>query len=190
MVNNVPIQMSYYQKIYSGLLISAFLGGAMFSFGASIVSASMEDWRSTEYYVRVLLGFWILLYFIVPWILIQNKKNHYGLYIFLVDTIDLIVIVVSIVFLGFVSSKVEPNLAVVYPSIAAIPLLSWWGNSICPRTSRGPRWHVSIVVFAVGVGIPLLGLQNSLTVNFISIAILYITLAFYYSRIKKELKNA
>lgn len=182
-------KMNNYQRIYAGLLLAGFLVGAMYSLVTSLFTATFDDWSDPGYWVRVILGAWILVYFVVPWLLMQNTKANYKLGAFLIDCLDLVLIVVSIVFLGFVSSKIAPNLAVVYPCIAAIPVLSWWGNRVCPRTNRGPRWHVSILVFIIGLGIPILGLEHMILVNIISIIVLSAALAFYLWIISREMQQ-
>lgn len=161
----------------------------MFSLVASVLAATSSNWSQPDFLFRFFLGLWILLYFSVPWLLMQNVRTSYSLPAFLVDCIDLLLLVSAVLHLGFVFNTVQPNLAVVYVCIAAIPVVAYIGNILSPRQNRSSRWHVSAATFLVGLAVPVFGLDQHVAVHAVLVVALYVVLGFYFYLVSRELKK-
>lgn len=176
--------------LMQGLIYPAFLGAAfVWSVGYFAESwidgspATRQLWTILDY--RHLLVVWLLCYFCAPYLILSKAElpRRYGWWSFLTDLGDVVVIFAAFYYLrqaaqcgAYGPGDCGNALAGVYGAIAVLPVLALVGNLL---VGRRPRMVLSVLAFALCVGMALGG-SMSVLLNWFAVVGLFVLLGAYF----------
>ena len=167
----------------SQLIYPAFLGASfvwLAQYWASL------PFQFSAYDTKFFLGCWLLIYNSIPFLLLQKTRVEYSSKIFFADSIDVILVFLSFLFLGLIVER-EVNLSFVYLFIALIPVSAIYGNWLSPRHNResDQRFALYIVTWAVTT-LAIISQKYEIS-NFLAVIALYAILIWYLVVVSKEI---